>query len=368
MLKINNDIVKKLKRINIALVYGGNSPEHDVSIQSAIGVYSILKEICHTVYLIGISKDNTFYLQNAIEDEDGIRIIENYKISININEINKLSVIPGHGIALNKRILPFYLAFPVTHGEYGEDGKLQGLLSICNISVCGCDTTSSSICMSKAHCSSILNDNNIKTVKTIILDKYNNTISLKDVKKILGNKLFIKSETTGSSIGVHIIKDNDEVAFKKAISDSFNYSQRVLIQPLYENFREVECAVLEHRSKIIIGGPGCVEKPTSNELLSYKTKYDAVDCAKMNPSPNINESIKNEIRNIAEKIFKILHLSSYSRIDFFLTEDNKIILNEINTLPGLTALSHYPLLIQAGGIEFKDAIALIIDEALYDSK
>lgn len=364
MLKVNDDILKKLKMVNIALVYGGNSPEHDVSIQSAIGVYQILKELCHSVYLIGISRDNTFYLQNVTENKSGIKIMDNYKIPDNIKEINKLSLIPGHGISLNNRLLPIQIAFPVTHGSYGEDGKLQGLLSICNICVCGCDTTSSSICMSKAHCSSILNDNGIKTIKTLIFDKYNKIQSLMDVKKILGNNLFIKSETTGSSIGVHIIKDDSEESFIDAISDSFKYSERVLIQPLYKNFREMECAVLENNGVITIGGPGYVVKPTANELLSYKTKYDAVDGAEMDTSPNLNLSIKENLRNTAEKIFKILHLKGYARIDFFLTEDDDVILNEINTLPGMTGTSHYPILIKSAGIEFIDTIALIIDEAL----
>jgi D-alanine-D-alanine ligase len=368
MLKINDDILKNLNRVNIALVYGGNSPEHDVSIQSAIGVYPILKQLCHSVYLIGISQDNGFYLQNATENEDGIKIIDNYKITEYINEINKLSMVPGHGASLNNMLLPVNLAFPVTHGSFGEDGKLQGLLSICNICVCGCDTTSSSICMSKAHCSSILHDNGIATIKTLVVDKYNSIQSLVNTKKILGNNLFIKSETTGSSIGVHIIRDDDEGSFRDAITDSFKYSERVLIQPLYENFREMECAVLENKGKIAIGGPGCVVKPTASELLSYKTKYDAVGGAEMNTSPDLSPVIKEKIRVITQKIFEILHLSGYARIDFFLTEDNKIILNEINTLPGMTKTSHYPLLIKCGGIEFIDAIALIINEALDDSQ
>jgi D-alanine-D-alanine ligase len=368
MLKINDDILKKLKRCNIALLYGGNSPEHDVSIQSAIGVYPILKRLCHAVYLIGITKNNAFYLQNSRDDEDNIKIIENYKISNHINEINRLTMIPGHGISLNNRLLPLYLAFPVTHGSYGEDGKLQGLLSICNIAACGCDTTSSSICMSKAHCSSILNDNGIATIKTLVFDKYNKVQSLVNVQKILGKKLFIKSETTGSSIGVHVIKGDDSTAFEERIADSFKYSERVLIQPLYENFREIECAVLENKGEIAIGGPGCVVKPTTNELLSYKTKYDAVSGAVMNTSPNLKTTVTSDIKNIAERVFRILHLSGYARVDLFLTEDDKIILNEINTLPGLTKTSHYPLLIEAGGIKFEDALALIIEEALDGSK
>jgi D-alanine-D-alanine ligase len=364
MLIVNDDILKNLKKCNIALIYGGNSPEHEVSIQSAIGVYNILKELCHTVYLIGIAKDNSFYLQNATEDEDRIKLIENYKISNHINELNKLSLMPGHGISLNGKKLPITVAFPVTHGSFGEDGKLQGLFSICNIAVCGCDTTSSSICMSKAHCSSILKDNGINTIKTLVVDKFNTLKPLSEVQAILGNKLFIKSETTGSSIGVHIIKDNNETSFKEAIEDSFKYSERVLIQPLYEEFKEVECAALENDGVIEIGGPGCVEKPTEDELLSYKTKYDAIDGARMNPCPTLDNSIKNEIRITCDKIFRILHLSGYARIDFFLTKDNKVILNEINTLPGMTATSHYPILIESIGYKFKDAIALIINEAL----
>lgn len=364
MLKVSDDILTRIKQCNIALIYGGSSPEHDVSIQSAIGVYTILKSLCHTVYLVGISKNNTFYLQNATEDSNGFRLIENFKILNEINETNSLSLIPGRGIAFNDTILPINVAFPVTHGKYGEDGKLQGLLSICNIKVCGCDTTSSSICMSKAHCSSILNDYSIPTIKTLVFDKYNKVESLIKVQNMLSKNLFIKSETTGSSIGVHTLKNNSEADFISYIEDSFQYSERVLVQPLYENFVEIECAALEYNGEIEIGGPGVVEKPTSDELLSYKSKYAAVDGAVMNTNHNLDSSIVNKTRELAKKIFSILHLSGYARIDFFLTKNNEIILNEINTLPGMTKTSHYPLLINSESISMNDAIALIISEAL----
>ena len=359
-MKVTDNIIKNLKSHNIALVYGGNSPEHEVSISSAKGVYSILKKLCKKVYLIGISRSNQFYLQNGEMYDDRFEIIDNYQISNEINPINELYLRPGKGFILQDTLIPLHLVFPVTHGVFGEDGQLQGLLSICNIRCCGCDTAASSICMSKANCSSILNDNGIDTIKTVIFDKYRSNISLTDVQSVLGKNLFIKSETTGSSIGVHVFKSDEQSSFESSVSESFTHSDRVLIQPLYENFKEIECAALEYDGEIVIGGPGTVIKHDGSTLLSYESKYAKVDGAYMDASAPLADEIRMKCRDIAKRAFEILNLKGYARIDFFLDSDNNVILNEINTLPGLTSTSHYPLLIESEGISFSDSIALIV--------
>ena len=351
---IDNSLLLDVKKYSVALLYGGDSPEHEVSIASAKGVYHLLKNLTKSVYLIGISKKNEFYLQN---ENDFL-----YEIEEKIKETNKLEIIPSKGFSLDGEILNIDIAFPVTHGSYGEDGKLQGLLSYLNVRRCGCDTIASAICMSKAHCSSILRDRGISTTETLIFDN-NYTYSYAEVIKRFGKKLFIKSETTGSSVGVSEIKEKiDESKFKVLLNESFKYSERVLVQPLYEAMKEVECAALEYKGEIIIGGPGLVVKPGESNLLSYSIKYDSQNGAKIDTKPNnIDKDIKGKIREIAKEIFKILHLKGYARIDFFLLEDNQILLNEVNTLPGLTKLSHYPLLIESEGIKMEEALAIILE-------
>lgn len=353
---IDNNILFELRKCSVALFYGGNSPEHEVSISSAKGVYPLLKNLTKSVYLIGISKNNQFYLQN---ENDFLYKIENY-----IKETNELEIIPNKGFSLNGELLNIDIAFPVTHGSYGEDGKLQGLLSYTNIRTCGCDTTSSAICMSKAHCSSILENNGIKTTKSIVFDIFHN-YSYKEIQEKLGTKLFIKSETTGSSIGVNsITKEISQVEFEKIISKSFQYSDRVLVQPLYENIDEIECAALEHNGKIIIGGPGIVDKPSKNETLSFDLKYDKIIGVTIKTKTNLNKQLQDNIRNTAKKIFEVLNLKSYARIDFFYLSDGSLLLNEINTLPGFTSGSHYPLLMESEGISMEESIALILDGAI----
>ncbi|MBK5200954.1 MAG: hypothetical protein JJE21_05400 [Spirochaetaceae bacterium] len=353
---IDNHLLLGLKKYSVALLYGGASPEHEVSISSSKGVYPLLKNLTKSVYLIGISKNNEFYLQN---ENDFL-----YEITNNIKPINKLEIIPNKGFSLNGKILNIDIAFPVTHGCYGEDGRLQGLLSYINIKTCGCDNVASAICMSKAHCSSILKDHDIKTTESIVFDIFNN-YTYKEVVKKFGTKLFIKSETTGSSVGVHAIKKKiDEIEFQEIIKESFKYSNRVLVQPLYDCMEEIECAALEHEGKIIIGGPGIVVKPGEDTILSYDLKYAKENGATMNTNPNLNEKVKENIRYIAKRIFKILNLKSYARIDFFYFKDGTLLLNEVNTLPGLTSVSHYPLLIKSIGISEEEAIAIILDGAI----
>lgn len=355
MEKINYDNFSKKR---IALIYGGASPEHEVSISSAKAVFPIMKELSNHVYLIGITKLGEFFVQNY----NG-KLNSEFTIKDKIEEINPISIIPAKGFFLNDENLNIDIAFPLTHGYGGEDGKLQGLLDLLKIPYAGCKTTASAICMSKDYASLILQSNNIPTLKSLVVDDKKTPPTLESVQNILGKNLFIKSETTGSSVGVTPLINPTEIEYETAIKYSFNYSNRVLIQKLIEDMDEVECAALETKDNIIIAGPGKVDKPDA--LLSYEIKYSPINGAKMNPKAFIEESIKQQIKAYAEKTFRVLGLSGYARIDFFLTKDNQIILNEINTLPGFTATSHYPTLMADFGMDFKETLARILLRATY---
>jgi len=350
------------KNKTITLFYGGRSPEHEVSINSTKTIYPILKTLFSKVYLIGVTKEGIYAIQNLNKDYS---INNNYIINEDIDTKNEISFIATEGIFLNNKKINIDLAFILIHGNEGEDGKLQGLLEIMDIKYTGTNSTSSGICMYKELTNSILKAKNINCVDTIVVSKKDKIPSLKTVIGKLGSSLFIKSETTGSSVGICSLEKPTDTSFNEAITNSFKYSERVLIQPYMKNIQELEVAMLElNNNQIIAAGPGLVMKSNMQDILSYDKKYGLDDCATMNTEIIKDEKLKNEIKLIATNIFKYLNLSGFCRIDFFY-KDNTIYLNEINTIPGLTSKSHYPILIQSANYSLENAIYEICKTA-YD--
>ncbi len=341
------------KNKSITLFYGGRSPEYEVSINSAKTIYPILKNLFYKVYLIGVTKAGIYAIQNLNNDYS---INDNFIINENIDTKNEISFIASKGIFLNNKKINIDLAFILIHGNEGEDGKLQGLLQIMDIKYTGVNPTSSGICMYKELTNAILTSKNIRCVDTLVVSRKDKLPNLNTVINKFGSSLFIKSETTGSSVGICALDNPSETSFNEAITNSFKYSERVLIQPYMKDIQEIEVAMLElNNNEVIAAGPGLVMKSNMQDILSYDKKYGLDDCATMNTEIIKDEKLKKEIKQIAINIFKYLNLSGFSRIDFFY-KDNTIYLNEINTIPGLTSKSHYPILIQSANYSLDSAI------------
>lgn len=342
-----------LKDKKIALFFGGRSYEHEVSINSAKTVFPILKNIFDKVFLIYVNKYGSYYLINC---DDNLQINNNFQIDDKITIKNEILFRANKGIYLKNNYLNIDLAFILIHGNEGEDGKLQGLLDIMNIKYTGCNAIGSSLCMYKGFAQKVLDANNIKTIDTIIINKKDRNFDFEKIINTLGTNLFIKSETSGSSIGINAIKDCNIDKFNNALDYSFKYSDRVLIQPYLADIEELEVAILEKSdNQIIAAGPNLVVKKDMKSILSYQIKYGDKDCATIDINAYIDNDVKNKINKLAIKIFKALDLKGYSRIDFFLHKDT-IYLNEINTIPGLTSKSHYPILINSKNISLEKAI------------
>ncbi len=350
-----------LNNKNIALFFGGRSPEHEVSINSAKTVYPILQKLFKKVFLIYVSIDGVYYLiENKNDFLFDIKYLNN-NISIIKNEI---IFSPNKGILFENKILDIDLAFIAIHGNEGEDGKLQGLLDIVNINYTGCNSTSSGLCIYKDLSQQIVKNNNIKTIETIVLTRKQRQPTLKEVQQKLSKNLFIKSETTGSSVGIAPLINPTREKYNTAIYEAFQFSERVLVQPLLDNILEVEVAILETENEILASKVGVVIKDNMCETLTYERKYGNEKPATIDPNYPLDNEIKNQIKNNAIKIFNALNLSGFARIDSFIYK-NEVIFNEVNTIPGLTSNSHYPILINSIGITLEKAIYEICMRALW---
>jgi len=350
--------------MQVGLLYGGRSAEHDVSVSSAISVHQALLEAGHQVLPIAITLEGKWYLQTRGPGKE-------------IQTTIPLSIRPGEGFFHNDTIVKIDAAFATTHGYGGEDGNLQGLCLLAGVPLAGCDTVSSAIGMHKDLASRLFNSHGIPTVATVVLDRYS-LLQVEDyvmdqfalLSKQLGPHLFVKPENAGSSVGVRALRNAQQEQLVEAVRYAALYSERVLIQTLMEDVQEVECAALRTKEgKLVIAGPAVVIDPAKQEqgFLSYLHKYGANDTAYLELPSTVEEETAKAIRRYARKAFLAIKADGYSRIDFFLAKEG-IFLNEINTSPGMTQTSHFPKLMGSIGYTLPDVLDHLLFDALTRAK
>ena len=345
--------------IKISVIFGGKGSEHDVSIVSGTSVISHLNKDKYDIYPIYIGKDGLFYKYNKkIED---INIL---KVGDTISELELIDNIIDY-------LKDIDVIFPVLHGLYGEDGTIQGLFELIGKPYVGCKVLASCICMDKIYAKILFKSIGINTAKSMFLKKYMdkyvyvddffNEIYLKKeelveyVSKYLKFPVFIKPSRGGSSVGVSKAKNTLELI--NYIEEAFNYDSKVLVEETILG-REVECAILGN-DDLIVSTLG--EVLASDEFYTYEAKYKNSKSRTVIPA-NIEDNLIEKIKEIAKKAYKVCDCKGLSRIDFFVENDtNKIILNEINTLPGFTNISMYPKLFISTGISYSDIITKLVE-------
>ena len=327
--------------IKVAVIYGGMSTEHDVSMVSAQNVIENLNAGKYDIYKIEIAK-NGEWLNNGKKIKNVVEILQ------------KMDVV-----------------FPVLHGLYGEDGTIQGMLEMLKVPYVGCKVLASSVCMDKVYTKYILKNAKINQAKFVYIKNENTYVDddleemdlqndeiIDVVNKKLGFPVFVKPSNSGSSVGVTKANNGEELV--RAIQTASQYDKKILIEETIVG-KEVECAVL---------GNDEVKASTVGEIISaedfytYDAKYNNSESKTVIPAL-IPEKIIEEIRRCAIKAFKAVDGSGLARVDFFVEKDtNKVYLNEINTMPGFTEISMYPKLWEASGISYSELLDELIKLAL----
>lgn len=350
--------MKKKKRI--AILFGGKSAEHEVALQSARSVVDALDKNKYEIILIGIDKQGTWLLQNQ---SNYLLNAEDPKL-ISLNKSNKeIGIHPGNSeselieVSTQKTLGKIDVVFPVMHGTYGEDGAIQGLLKMMDVAYVGADVVGSAVAMDKDVMKRLLRDAGIPISKFITLKK-GEKLSFLDAKKQLGLPMFVKPANLGSSVGVS--KVNNEKEFAKAIAEAYLYDTKILIEEFIDG-REIECAVLGNEDP---KASVCGEVIPHHEFYSYEAKYIDEDGAGLQIPAKLSDNIQKQLQAVAIKTFQILCCSGMARVDSFLTKDNKIFVNEINTIPGFTKISMYPKLWEASGLAYKDLLDKLVELAI----
>lgn len=362
--------------MNIAVIYGGRSGEHEISLMSASTIVrGISKE--NNVILIGIAKNGKWFLQDKNEYS---RILEDKSATLTIKEDDKnlVSIIPGAKkdfCVVNGKPLNIDIVFPALHGTYGEDGTIQGLFEMADIPYVGCTHISSAITMDKEKTKMIWQSLGLPVVPYVCMKRFVMMDSLvydafiEDTEKELGYPMFVKPCCAGSSNGANKATNRKELSY--AIMEAFNWDDKVLIEKSI-NAREVECSVTGNSvtfnrdndfEDVVAYIPG--EIAPSHTFYDFDAKYNDPEGAKLLIPADLAENDLEKIRKTACAAYKALDASGLSRVDFFIDKDTKAVyLNEINTMPGFTTISMFPKMCDAAGLHFEELVELLINEAI----
>lgn len=319
----------------ILILFGGNSHEHAISCKSAKTILTHIDKSLYNITAVGIDHQNNWYLYL-----DDINLIDESWQNRNIEKITNI-------IEFLKQ---FDKVFPVIHGNPEENGNIQGMFNLFNIEYVGTDLLGSIISYDKELTKIICNHHKIPQVPYITITEN------KKIKNIpIPYPVIIKPAKCGSSIGINIASNVKEL--NEYVNLAFKYDNKVIIEK-YIKARELECAILE-TNKIITSPIG--EIRSSNTFYDYEAKY-LKDSSLIIPA-NISKELAKEITELSKKIFNILSLSTLARIDFLYDyNEEKLYFNEVNTMPGFTDISMYPLLFKEVGINIKNLITKIIEK------
>jgi len=334
----------------IAVLFGGQSTEHEVSRLSAASVLRNMDTTKYEIYPIGITKEGKWF-----EYTGDYAFIENGEWEKDHRWIKS----NGQNRLFNKEV---DVVFPVLHGLYGEDGTIQGLCKLINIPCTGPGVLASAICMDKVYTKYLLERFNIKQADYVVINSYDYKGKkegfINGIEERLKYPVFIKPSNSGSSVGITKAHNREELL--TGIDVALNYDRKVLVERAI-NAREIEVAVLGN-DDIVAAVPG--EIIPSKEFYDYEAKYEG-EASKLQIPANLSLEKLREIKCLAISIYKLLDCSGMARVDFLVDKDTEeVYLNEVNTIPGFTKISMYPKLWQASGREYSELIDDLINLAI----
>lgn len=350
------------KRINVALLCGGKSGEHEVSLLSARNVYNSLEKNKYNVTIVGIDKMGHWLpvSENSLIEKSGGMS----EITSDISDTS-VSIIPSSANLqfsdTKHEQVPFDVVIPILHGPCGEDGSVQGLLKLANIPYVGAGVLGSAVGMDKDVMKRLLRDAGLPIGKFVTLYKHKKPLSFAQTKKNLGMPVFIKPANLGSSVGVSRADTKKE--YENAVAEAFKYDNKIIIEE-YIPGREIECAILGNEEPTASIPGEIATNKSHHAFYSYEAKYlDEHGADLIIPAP-LTKKQTRAVQDLAVKVFTTLCCEGMARVDFFLTEDGEFVVNEINTIPGFTSISMYTKLWEASGVSNKKLIDTLIQLAI----
>ncbi|MDX1438344.1 MAG: D-alanine--D-alanine ligase [Rubricoccaceae bacterium] len=345
-----------MRKTRVGLIYGGLSSEHEVSIQSARNVYEALRPEKYEVTLIWIDRTGQWFVIDSALHLEGTST-EPVGAPLTFSPMLR----GGRSVRIENGSDTVHIdvAFPVLHGQNGEDGRVQGFLQTVGIPYVGADVLGSAVCMDKEVTKRLLRDAGLPITPFLVLyGSDESALSFSEIESRFGTPFFVKPANSGSSVGITKV-DNAE-KFKLAIEHAFGYDKKILIEKGIAG-REIECAVLgnEKPEASVVG-----EVISTDEFYTYDAKYIDADASWMEVPAEVPERVSDKIRELAKRACRVLGCEGMARVDFFLADDGEIMINEVNTIPGFTLRSMYPLMWEKTNLPNDQLVDRLIELAL----
>lgn len=346
--------------LNICILYGGKSGEHEVSLKSAASVVKNLDASKYRVTVIGIDKAGRWHLQEPVES----RIVPGEGEALRITPSSApVAIVPADGIHTGTAgKLAIDCVFPVLHGSFGEDGTIQGLLEIAGLPYVGAGVLGSAASMDKEAAKRLWRDAGLPIVDFAVVDRTSTGEECVAAAERLGWPLFVKPCAAGSSLGASRV--GDKTALDAALAEALQYDRRALLER-FINAREIECAVIGNSGDVRAFVPGEIVPGNNHGFYDYEAKYTDPDGASLVETAVLRQETRDYIMRTARAAYSAVRCEGMARVDFFLDKDTgDVFLNEINTIPGFTDISMFPRMCVASGLSYAGLLDTLIRMAL----
>ncbi|WEX75940.1 D-alanine--D-alanine ligase [Sinorhizobium numidicum] len=351
------DALNPLK-LRIAVLFGGRSAEHDVSVLSATNVMRALDPAKYDAVPVFITREgqwlvSSFDYGNLSKPENGM------EVCLVPGGCGRLIAIPADGAAYD---LPkIDILFPVLHGLHGQDGSVQGLAEVARVPLAGCGILGSAAALDKEVAKRLLKEAGLPIARSTTIHQ-GVAPTFVELERELGLPVFIKPARQGSSVGVS--KVTTEREFETALGEGFQHDRKLLAEEFVRG-REIECSVLEDTTGgLFVSRPGEIVPAESHGFYSYEAKYIDDKGAALKVPAELPEEVESRIREMAGQAFRAVGCDAMARVDFFVTADMRLLVNEINTIPGFTDISMYSKAMAASGVSYAEIIDRLVQHGL----
>ncbi|SDU10018.1 D-alanine--D-alanine ligase family protein [Stappia sp. ES.058] len=345
-------------RLRIAVLFGGRSAEHDVSVLSATNVMRALDPDTYDTVPIYVTRAGQWLLSSYDDGTLG-KPSRGTEICLVPGGRGRILAIPDQATA--QELPGIDILFPVLHGLHGEDGSVQGLCEVARVPLVGCGVLGSATALDKDIAKRLLNEAGLPTARSVTVH-VNAPPPFPDIEARLGLPVFVKPARQGSSVGVSKVENEQD--YQAALADGFKHDRKLVVEEFIQA-REIEFAILEDPDgELFISRPGEIAPAEQHGFYSYDAKYIDADGAALTIPAEMPEELESRMRDMAARGFRALGCDGMARADFFVTDKMDVLVNELNTIPGFTDISMYSKVMAASGIGYAEVIDRLVAHGL----
>jgi D-alanine-D-alanine ligase len=350
------------EKLRVALLFGGRSAEHDVSVMSARNVFRALDPARYDTVPIGITRSGVWLFSRIEGGKFPLAVPESGPLVALVpggaGRLAILSETDGAAPDLSRAV---DVVFPILHGPFGEDGTVQGAAEIAGVPYVGSGVLGSAAAMDKDVAKRLMRDGGLPIPRFLSFVQAE-APAFEAVVAELGRPVFVKPARLGSSVGISKAGTREE--FAQAIAEAFRHDRKILVEE-YVRGREIECGVLEGEDGSLTASlPGEIVPSNRHGFYTYEAKYLDEEGAAIKVPADLAPEVTDKVRKLAIEAFRALGCEGLARVDFFLRDDGKLMVNEVNTLPGFTNISMYPKVFEAMGVSYPELVDRLIRHAL----